>query len=161
ESQAPNEGVASRPPSPPWQPPVLDDAVSLARFELEDEDVERGPESWVPTVRKDLSQLTAPVPLAQYMRKRSPDGRLAPRPAQHPLPPDPNGSFIHCTCGLGATCWGGEGVLNVWDPSTETFEDHSVMQVGLQNYDRLQTQAVEAGWIVCEQLNGDALPHLF
>jgi Neprosin len=104
------------------------------------------------------------MPLSRYMAKRSPDGRRSAggTGTRAPEPPDPaGGSFVHCTNGMCAACWGADGVFNVWNPTTETFEDHSIMQLGLQNFDEPQLQAVEAGWIVCQLLNGDGRPHLF
>jgi Neprosin len=161
ESQVSGGAIATPPPLPESPAPPPDEAIALASFELEDQRVARGPEGSVPIVRKDLAKVAKAVPIVRYMAKRSPDGRHQSNQEHGPLPPDPRGSFIHCTSGQGTSCWGGDGVLNVWAPSTETFEDHSVMQMGSRILNEPQTQAVEAGWIVCQQLNGDGLPHLF
>lgn len=164
ESQVQGGGVAAPPPATDEPSPALRDSEAQASFELQEERTEHGPTGSVPVVRKDLGRIPVTMPLSRYMAKRSPDGR---RPAggtgaQAPEPPDPaGGSSIHCTSGNRTTCWGGDGVFSVWTPSTETWQDHSLMQLGLQNFDEPQLQAVEAGWIVCQQLNGDGLPHLF
>jgi Neprosin len=164
ESQVPGEAIAVPPPATDEPSPGMRESEAPARFELQDERAERGPAGSVPIVRKDLSSVPITMPLGRYMPKRSPDGRWFSEGTgeEEPAPPDPaGGSYIHCASGTRVTCWGGDGVINVWDPSTETFQDHSLMQIGLQNFDEPQVQAVEAGWIVCQQLNGDGLPHLF
>jgi hypothetical protein len=164
ESQVPGGSVAAPPPAmdEPW--PGRRDSEGQASFELQDERTEHGPAGSVPVVRKDLGRIPVAMPLSRYMVKRSPDGRrlAGGTGTQAPEPPDPGGgSFIHCINGTRAACWGADGVFNVWNPKTETFEDHSIMQVGLQNFDEPQLQAVEAGWIICQLLNGDGRPHLF
>ncbi len=164
ESQVPGGAIAVPPPATDEPSPGMRDSEAPARFELQDGPAERGPAGSVPIVRKDLRSVPITMPLGRYMPKRSPDGRRFSEGTgeEAPAPPNPtSGSFIHCTNGTGVTCWGGDGVFNVWDPSTETFQDHSLMQLGLQNFDEPQVQAVEAGWIVCQMLNGDRSPHLF
>jgi Neprosin len=161
ESQVPGGVIATPPPAPDSPARAAGESVTLAGFELDDERVDRGPAGSVPIVRKDLSRTPVAEPLDRYLRKGSPGGGPAQEGAAEPEAPNPAGSFIHCTNSVSAACWGGDAVLNVWTPRTATVQDHSLMQLGLQNFDKPLAQSVEAGWIVCQQLNGDTLPHVF
>ena len=40
-------------------------------------------------------------------------------------------------------------------------DDHSIMQIWLQNYDKPQLQSIEGGWTVDKNLNGDTIAHVF
>ena len=59
-------------------------------------------------------------------------------------------------------------MLNVWQPYTDLFGDHSVMQTWLQNYDNGGLQCIEAGWNVDPSTYwqdwpyfSNSAPHLF
>ncbi|MHB8455972.1 MAG: neprosin family prolyl endopeptidase [Acidiferrobacterales bacterium] len=53
------------------------------------------------------------------------------------------------------TCYGDATDLSIWQPYVEHFNDHSLMQTWLQNYDNGGWQSIEAGWEV------DASRHFF
>ena len=133
-------------------------------FELDDPKVKRGPAGTVPILRPDLSRLTRTVALKDFHLKRG--GLLVNkhRPNKQPSDPNPAGYF-HDTDSQSGTFYGWEGNLNVWDPSinipSAPGDDHSILQVWLQNYDKPQLHSVEGGWTVDQGLNGDSHPHLF
>jgi hypothetical protein len=75
--------------------------------------------------------------------------------------PTPFGYFHAGAQKAFGSCYGCDGVLNVWTPYTEHSNDHSIMQTWVQNYDYETQQSVEAGWTVDQDLKGDSGPHLF
>ena len=107
--------------------------------------------------RKDFEGLSVTVSLAEYLAKTGKRSRREPSPKADP---DPTGYF-HATSGEKLTCYGAETVLNVWGPALENSGDHSIMQLGLQNYDLPKLQSLEAGWEVSNDQYGDWAPHLF
>ena len=158
--------LASAPPTT-LLPVRTEDAqrpVKLVGFELDDPKVERGPAGTVPILRPDLSRLTKTVALKDFHLKQG--GALVnkDRPNKQPGDPTPAGYF-HDTDSQSGTFYGWEGNLNVWDPSINNpagpGDDHSILQVWLQNYDKPQLHSVEGGWTVDQSLNGDTNPHLF
>jgi hypothetical protein len=156
ESQVPGGKIAT--PPPPYTI-AFDEKVRAIRFELDDPDVERGPAGTVPVLRKNLGALHATTSLKQYLSKR---GGLSANDKRPKGPEDPNPfGFFHGTSGQSINVSGCSTWLDVWDPYLETSQDHSIMQCGLQNYDRPLLQSLEAGWTVDYSLNGDWLPHLF
>ncbi len=60
-----------------------------------------------------------------------------------------------------SSTYGCQTLSQVSQPYVELSNDHSVMQLTLQNYDRPQLQSLEAGWSCDHSLNGDWSPHLF
>jgi hypothetical protein len=155
ESQHASGKIATPPPAGPAV--LLPAGHTPARFELDVAGVERGPAGTVPVRRRDFSRIHATTSLAQYLSK--PGGKRV-NPSRPPADPDPFGYF-HATNGQTVACYGCDGVLNMWDPYTETSADHTILQTGLQNYDKPQLQSLEAGWEVCHDQYGDWAPHLF
>jgi hypothetical protein len=159
ESQHPQGKIATPPPAADLRVPA-DDRVSPVSFELDDPRVERGPPGTVPVLRKDPTKIAAGVTLTDYLSKR---GGLAVNRARRtggPADPNPFGYF-HATSGQSTILFGCDGWLNVWQPATHNSNDHSIMQCGLQNYDKPQLQSLEAGWTVDPGLNGDSVAHIF
>lgn len=166
ESQVADGKIAPPPPAS-LLPKRVDDVkqpTNLVTFELDDPKVERGPAGTVPILRPDLSQLTRTVLLKDFQTKQG--GLLVnkDRPNKQPTDPNPAGYF-HDTDSQSGTFYGWDGNLNVWDPSINNpagpGDDHSILQVWLQNYDKPQLQSLEGGWTVDQGLNGDTHPHLF
>jgi hypothetical protein len=61
--------------------------------------------------------------------------------------------------------YGCDFLVNVWNPTIDvpssSGEDHSIMQIWLQNYSKPQSQSVEGGWTVDQSLNNDLVAHIF
>jgi Neprosin len=156
ESQVPNGRIAT-PPAPYSIP--SDDKVRPVSTELDDPKVERGPAGTIPVPRKNLGALHVTRSLDDYLSKR---GGLLVNDKRTKGPTDPNPfGYFHGTSGQSVKASGCSHWLDVWQPYVQTSEDHSIMQCGLQNYDRPQLQSLEAGWTVDNSLNGDWIPHLF
>jgi len=138
--------------------------VQTVGFELDDSAIERGPPGTVPIVRPDLSRLTRTIARKDYLAKKGGLRVNKHRPRKHPTDPNPFGYF-HDIDGQSGLFYGWDGFLNVWDPAVNTppgpGDDHSILQVWLQNYDKPQVQSVEGGWTVDQSLNGDTQPHIF
>lgn len=158
ESQLAAGTKIATPPPPRRVTPVLD--THAIEFELLKPETERGPPGTVPILRKDLTALHDTRTLAEHLSKKG-GARLNPhRRSQGPADPDPFGYF-HAQSEQSVDCFGCETWFNVWRPYIETSVDHSIMQLGLQNYDRPRLQSLEAGWSCDHSLNGDWSPHLF
>jgi hypothetical protein len=122
--------------------------------------VEEGPQGTVPVLRPRLP-LTADLKTLRH--KRNVDGRLLYRRGKDkspPPPPDPAG-YYHATSGQFVKCYGCDTVLSLWDPWCQLSGDHSLTQIGLQNYDNPQLQSLEAGCMCSQDQYGDDLLHLF
>lgn len=171
QSQHPEGKIASPPPDgraatvKAGDPPAgVGSAHEASAFELEDTSAERGPAGTVPIVRKDFSRIHATTSLRTYLAKGR--GKRFAAVARKPVPdpvadPDPFGYF-HATATDYRTCFGGETVLNVWDPALQNSGDHSLMQLGILNtLDLPQLQSLEVGWEVSNDQYGDWDPHLF
>jgi hypothetical protein len=166
ESQRPAGKIASAPPnnSMPVRTAEAQKPIKAVGFELDDQTIERGPAGTVPLVRPDLSPLTRTVALKDYQNKKG--GALVnkSRPNKNPTDPNPAGYF-HATDGQSAKVYGCDFFLNVWDPAIDLpsapGDDHSILQVWLQNYDKPQLQSIEGGWTVDKSLNGDTIAHIF
>ena len=166
ESQVAAATLATVPPAT-MLPVRTEDAqhpVKLVGFELDDPKVERGPAGTVPVLRLDVSRFTKTIAVQDLYLKRGGLFVNKNRPNKQPGDPNPAGYF-HDTDSQSGTFYGWEGNLNVWDPTINTpaapGDDHSILQVWLQNYDKPQLHSLEAGWTVDQSLNGDAQPHLF
>ncbi|WP_233800865.1 neprosin family prolyl endopeptidase [Paraburkholderia sp. HP33-1] len=165
ESQAPGGKTATPPPAPEAR---VDESLRRIRpvvFELDDPSVERGPSGTVPIVRPDLSRLDRTVALTDYLTKRGGLRVNRGRSSEAPADPTPAGYF-HNTSGQSGTFYGWDGYFNVWDPTINVpaggrGEDHSILQVWLQNSSDKALQSLEGGWTVDRHLNGDTLPHVF
>jgi hypothetical protein len=157
ESQVPGGKIAS-PPPPKVIPP--DGRVTRTSFELEDQALERGPEGTVPVLRKNLDALHSTLPLNDYLNKRGGLVVAKTKPAiDAPLDPSTS-TFFHAVSAQNTISEGCSTWLNVWEPFVEDSTGHSIMQLGLQNFDGV-LQSLEAGWTVDHSLNGDWSPHLF
>jgi hypothetical protein len=167
ETQRPGLELASPPPGPvpsivAGTPPVGTGELLPVQFELEEPTVERGPAGTVPIARKDFSRLRITSSLANYLAKRGKRGGRAMYAAGRSPGPAPNlVGYFHATSGQSAVCFGAEATLNVWDPYIENSGDHSLMQLGLVNFNQAQLQTLEAGWEVSNDQYGDWGPHLF
>jgi Neprosin len=144
---------------PPPRRARSDSRIGAIEFELLSPGAERGPPGTVPILRKNLAALHDTRSLAEHLAKRGGANANSHRP-KTPLPPN-SGTFYHCTSGQTINCLGCEAWFNVWQPYVELSNDHSIMQLTLQNYDRPQLQSLEAGWSCDHSLNGDWSPHLF
>lgn len=144
ETQVSNGSIAI--PPPPYENDV-DDQTAHVRLDLQDESAERGPAGTVPILRKNLDALHDTRPLTKYLSKNQ--------------PLDPGSTYFHCTSSQHSNCIGAGSWLSVWQPYVEGSNDHSIMQLGLQNFDNPLVQSLEAGWTCDQSLNGDWSPHLF
>ena len=139
--------------------------IKAATFELDDPAVERGPAGTVPVVRPDLARAwTRTIALKDYAQKRG--GLLVNKTRRNKSASDPSPfGYFHAINSQNTKLYGCDGFLNVWDPKIDTplgpGDDHSIMQTWLQNYDKPQTQSIEAGWTVDKTLNGDTIAHVF
>ncbi len=156
ESQSAARGKIVAPPPPHRVMQVAD--TQAVEFEMLKPRTDRGPSGTVPILRKNLAALHDMRSLAEHLAKPG-AARLNPH---RPGPADPNPfGFFHAQSQQTVNRLGCETWLNVWQPYVETSNDHSIMQLGLQNYDRPQRQSLEAGWSCDHSLNGDWSPHLF
>jgi hypothetical protein len=166
ESQHPSGKIASAPPLTSL-PARVDDArqpVKAVSLELDDVSVERGPAGTVPIVRPRIAPLRSNVALEDYLRKTG--GLLVNKSRPNAKPTDPNpAGYFHAIDNQNTKAYGCDFFVNVWDPQIDLpsspGDDHSIMQVWLQNYDKPQLQSIEGGWTVDQDLNGDLKPHLF
>jgi hypothetical protein len=140
--------------------------VKPVSFELDDPKAERGPAGTVPVLRPDLSRF-AGLTVENFLNLTKKGGlKVNPnRPKAPATPPDPAG-YYHNICNQSGRFYGWDGRLNVWDPAINTpaggnGEDHSILQVWLQNYDKPQLQSLEGGITIDHSLNGDTQPHVF
>jgi hypothetical protein len=166
ESQIAAGKIASAPPvtAMPVRSQEAQRAVKPVTFELDDPSVERGPAGTVPVLRPDLSLLTRTVALKDYLRKTG--GLFANKSRPNTAPTDPNpAGYFHCTDSQSTKLYGCDLFLNVWDPKigipSAPGDDHSILQIWLQNYDKPKLQSIEGGWTVDKGLNGDLNPHIF
>jgi hypothetical protein len=163
ESQLRRGERLAEPPSSAYKPPAVSSKRRdrLVQFELEDPRVERGPEGTVPVLRKNLDgirfgqplrKLLGKYPYAGFMTVR--DGRLTPAPTV-------DGPHRYASTQQSVICFGGEGVLSVFDPYCENSDDFSLMQIAVSNMDTGRLQTVEAGCQERMDSYGDWVPHLF
>jgi len=151
QSLTPDGGLAAPPPA--VATPLLAEEQAVT-FELDDAAVERGPAGTVPVARRDPLQETTAATTQVYLSK--PGGG-----AYHPFmtASEPVNGFFHAVIDSESPCYGVTGVVNVWSPTIQGGEDHSLMQLWL--VDETHGQSVEAGWIVSQYQSGDLGPHLF
>ena len=166
ESQAPGGKIAPPPPNHATRALVEDRTRPVKAAELEFQDAAEallGPAGTVPIVRPDLSLVPATTKLGDFLRKQG-GARVNREQRAAAGDPDPAGYF-HNIDGQSGTFYGWDGYLNVWDPAINTpaapGDDHSILQVWLQNYQKPQRQSLEGGWTVDKALNGDTQPHVF
>ena len=162
ESQHPKGIIAQPPPQSSLILPKGTKKEQIVKFELEHQEVERGPEGTVPILRKDLKKLRLTKSLKRYLSKhrnrskqfaRTSNGLMIPMPEE-------GGNHRYASTGQSTTCYGGEGVLSAFDPYVESSDDFSLMQIGLSNSSSTM-QTVEAGWQEMQDIYGDWVPHLF
>jgi hypothetical protein len=157
ESQT-KDGVIAKPP--PRRPVSHDEKVHPVSFELENPRVERGPAGTVPVLRKNLSALHETTSLKDYLSKRGGAHLNKKHPNKGPSDPGTT-TFFHAQSAQSVELFGCGTWLNVWTPYVEDSTGHSIMQLGMQNYDNPLLESLEAGWTVDHSLNGDWAPHLF
>jgi len=165
DSQIPSGKIASPPAASPEETLALDAArpVKAVTFELDDPAVERGPAGTVPILRPTAAHIAA---LLSSKTATKVGGirlnRL--RPNVKPTDPNPFG-YYHSSCGEDVNCYGCDLYINMWDPSINNpagpGDDHSILQIWLQNYDKPELQSIEGGWTVDRNLDGDTQPHVF
>lgn len=161
ESQYPSGKIAVPPPAIDLkQPHDLGQPETLARSELMNERVERGPKGTVPILRKKLAALGYTRSLRRYLSKARNGQQMNLRGRTLPAPEE-GGNHRYASSGQSKICFGGEGQLSCFDPYTESSDDFSLIQIGLSNSDLGFLQTVEAGWQECQDITGDWLPHLF
>jgi hypothetical protein len=158
ESQLPAGAKIATPPGPRSIAP--DPKTATIEFELLNPKTDRGPSGTIPILRKNLAALHDTRTLAERLAKPGGANLNPNRPDKTPLPPS-SATFFHAQSEQTINCLGCETWLNVWQPYVELSNDHSIMQLGLQNHDRPQLQSLEAGWSCDHSLNGDWSPHLF
>jgi Neprosin len=165
ESQTPSGKIASPPPDEllPVREHDEQKPIEPARFEFEDDALERGQHGTVPVLRPDISKLTDGVSLKNYLRKQGGRGVHKQRRIQQPADPDPVGYFHNAAWQNGAF-FGWDAFLNVWGPEIDRAPNaqtnHSILQAWLLN-DSGVRQSIEGGWTVDQSLNGDRQPHIF
>lgn len=164
ESQALSRGIATPPPNPPARGDRTERKPTPVAFELDESWAELGPAGTVPLVRPNIALLTRRIVHKDYLSKRGGRRFNPDRRTKSPADPDP-ANYFHNTDSQWITAYGWDGYLNVWSPTINVpaggnGEDHSIVQVWLQNYDKVQ-QSIEGGWTVDKGLNGDLLPHVF
>jgi hypothetical protein len=166
ESQQPAGEIATPPPAAALSEHAEDprQPVKPVTFELDDPKVERGPAGTVPILRPDISRLTRTIALKDFLTKRG--GAKVNKQRHNKQPTDPNpAGYFHNTDSQNGKFYGWDGRINVWDPKvnipSSPGDDHSILQVWLQNYDKPHLQSLEGGWTVDDSLNGDLKPHIF
>lgn len=162
ESQTTDGEIATPPPvglpSPDRDPERPTAAVGFEMHDLAA--AERGPSGTVPVLRPSAQALTVgPKKGGILVNRERAQGILDLRDETT----DPNPfRYFHCTASQSTTSYGLDTALNVWDPAVGgPGDDHSISQVWLQNYDKPQSQSVEAGWTIDNSLDGDATAHVF
>lgn len=133
----------------------------LARFELEDPKVERGPEGTVPILRKNLDGISFSQSLRKLLGKYPFANFEAVLGGRKQPQPSVDGPHWHAMTQQNIICFGGDGVLAAFDPYCECSDDFSLMQILLGNTDTGRLQTVEAGWQQRKDSYGDWVPHLF
>jgi len=167
ESQIPTGRIPEPPPTADSQLLLPSSALRVAGFELLQDGAELGPPGTVPIPRKDFSRIAATTSLRRYLSKVGRNGRTGERVRSATVgdpvaPPAPDLSkYFHATCGESDKHFGCEALINIWTPFLENSSDHTIMQTGLQNFDRPQLQSLEAGWEISHDQYGDWSPHLF
>ena len=122
-----------------------------ARTELQLDDQVRGPEGTVPIVRFDVERYLATVRIPP----RDPRDVLKKIP---PPAPDSNNRYYAVWQRFG-TFYGTAGRINVWDTSGPVGNETSIAQTAVIRGTPMQ--AIEAGKVELQSLNGDRVPHFF
>lgn len=163
ESQVPSGKIATPPPNPEAHARAEHPERPVSPVRLEE--IEQGPAGTVPILRPSLERMSRTLEVKGHLSKRGGLYVNRERRAKAPADPDP-ASYFHDTDSQNGRFYGWDGYLNMWDPAINVpaggnGEDHSILQVWLQNYDKKVTQSVEGGWTVDRGLNGDTQPHVF
>jgi hypothetical protein len=159
ESQTPDGTIATPPPASSVTPATAGEQsdaqatvpaplaeISRVSFAIPED---RGPEGTVPILR-DMPGHRSRV-MARGADKKG---------VRRNGTADPAG-YYHALSGQDNVCYGCSTFISVYDPYVQFPNDHSIMQLGIQNYDNPQLQSLEAGWTVDPGLNGDDAPHVF
>ncbi len=131
-------------------------------FELEDPEIERGPEGTVPIVRRNLNRVRGSHTVSEHLSKH---GRRT-----YPMYIDDRDS-VEVPADTSAheygysshwvKCYGAEGGLAAFDPYVHRSDEFSLLQVALARGSGSSKQTIEAGWQEYRDLYGDWVPHLF
>ncbi len=111
----------------------------------------RGPEGTVPVVRFDVEKYLASVKIPP----KNPEDVLRKMP---PPAPDANDRYYVSWQRFG-TFYGNGGYINIWDTSGPVNNETSIAQMAVSRGSPMQ--AIEAGKIEFQLLNGDLRPHFF
>ena len=158
ESQLPTGQIAD-------PPPEIDQLVhargrlkdQLAKFELEQSKVDRGPEGTVPILRKDLKNLRATKSLSDHLSKHGHKTYSMQINENDSIEVPGDGAHDYSYTAQFVTCYGGEGYFSAYDPYTQWSDEFSLLQILM----RRSNQTVESGWQNYRDLYGDWVPHLF
>jgi hypothetical protein len=122
-----------------------------ARTELQLDDHARGPEGTVPVIRFDVERYLQFVKIPP----KNPSDVLQKIP---PPAPASNDRYYAVWQRFG-TFFGSAGRINIWDTSGPVSNETSIAQTAVIRGDPMQ--AIEAGKIELQSLNGDRNPHFF
>lgn len=131
-------------------------------FELEDPDVERGPEGTVPIVRRNLTRVRGSHTVSEHLSKhgrRTYPMYIDDRDSVH-VPAD-SSAHEYGYSSQWVKCYGAEGGLAAFDPYVHRSDEFSLLQVALARGAGSSKQTIEAGWQEYRDLYGDWVPHLF
>jgi hypothetical protein len=130
-----------------------------APLTLEYPEAELGPPGTVPLVRLPIDRIRPGSELRDWLSKTGRARRTGPPDA------DPEsrkvGYNIHAAAKQLTTCYGTEGIMNVWRPYVERSSEFSLGQFWLSRGQGTQNQTVEAGLQVYPGKYGDWEPHVF
>ena len=122
-----------------------------ARTELQLDEKARGPEGTVPIVRFDVEKFMTTVKIPP----KNPSDVLKKLP---PPAPESNDRYYTVWQRFG-TFYGSAGRINIWDTAGPVNNETSIAQTALIRGEPMQ--AIEAGKIELESLNGNLGPHFF
>jgi len=170
ESQTP-DGRIAEPPSDDgtrdlYARDVPDDNARwpqrLAQFELDDDHEARGPAGTVPVLRRNISEIRPQGTLQDFLSKHGRPTHLMRLTDQIEIPvPADNSSHVYARSDQVATCYGGEGNINVWYPYIQWSDELTLGQLSVTRGIGYLQQTVEAGWQKQPNLYGDWKTHLF
>ena len=158
ESQLPTGQIAN-------PPPEIDKLVfaqgrlkdQLAKFELEQSTVDRGPEGTVPILRKDLTNIRVTKSLSDHLSKHGHKTYSMQINENDSIEVPGDGAHDYSYTAQYVTCYGGEGYFSAYSPYTQWSDEFSLLQILM----RRGNQTVESGWQDYRDLYGDWVPHLF
>ena len=161
ESQYPDRKA----PDPPGEDRPVDARTGTypakpVAFELQRDGAELGPPGTVPVVRLPIERIRPTGSLQDWLSKgRKARSRPTPEDGRVRLASDPIHKYAHSRQYI--TCYGTEGVINVWWPYVQWSDEGSIGQMWLSRGTDVQQQTVEVGHQVSPGIYGDWEPHLF